>query len=683
MDLFLLIIFLLVALFISAVLDQLLPAVTLPLAQVGLGVIIWIFLNSRIDINIDPELFLVLFVSPLLYDETKKVNKIDLINNKISILSLAIGLVVATMLVVGFVLNLIEPSIPLAVAFALGAALGPTDAVAVTSLSGDLDLNSRQRAMLSGEALINDASGVVCFTFASAAVVVGSFSIGYVIITFLLQFFGGITLGAILGFLMKKLNSYLHKKGLVNTVMEVLLELCIPFLVFLIAERFKFSGIIAVVVFGLIYNAGPQKVAIREAQLSIVSNSVWNVFIFMINGIVFLTMGLQIPEVFTVKVMEAGIPALNLILASLIVVVLVILVRFIWIIILEIFNDKIEVAQSKKEKNEQNADKTKSEENAEKDVFKPRPVKKILRDSLAVCIGGPKGAVTFSIILSLPWKTDAGTAFPYRDQMIFVAAIVIIITLILANFLLPSLAPINHEEIDKQKLRDANVMVLVGVIRRLRENKTKKNAKATSIVMKQYNERIKKIRSKQTDDKEVQILLIEFINIQIASVQRQVTLDKKLQKDGVILISRLRKMKKLAKTGLDVSAVIKKPWKKITVSRLPKVAQKIFAKGGYDSIDIEDEKNMAQLMLQAQKDGIEHLENKFKTADIETRRCASLLIATYKPNLSKLETRFETQNTGYLFKPTELEAKQTEIEKTLKKEKTASNPHLKEVQAEG
>ena len=110
-------------------------------------------------------------------------------------MSLAIGLVIVTVLVVGFVLNWIEPSIPLAAAFALGAALGPTDAVAVTALGKDIRLTGRQKSLLSGEALINDASGVVSFQFAIAAAVTGAFSLVDAAQSFAISFFGGIAIG--------------------------------------------------------------------------------------------------------------------------------------------------------------------------------------------------------------------------------------------------------------------------------------------------------------------------------------------------------------------------------------------------------------------------------------------------------------------------------------------------------
>ena len=168
---------LLAAVLVSSVIDQIVPKVSLPLIQIALGLGIALLASTNITIGLDPELFLVLFIAPLLYDEAKNADKAALWTHIKPVLSLAIGLVVATTLIIGFTLNLIIPSIPLFAAFALGAALGPTDAVAVTSLSKEIAIPARQKSVLKGELLLNDASGIVSFQFAIAAGVTGSFSL--------------------------------------------------------------------------------------------------------------------------------------------------------------------------------------------------------------------------------------------------------------------------------------------------------------------------------------------------------------------------------------------------------------------------------------------------------------------------------------------------------------------------
>ena len=167
----------LAAVLLSSVIDQLVPKVSSPLIQIGLGLLIALFAPSQINITLDPDLFLVLLIAPLLFDEAKNVDKGALWKNRCPVLSLAIGLVVVTALIIGFAVEWLEPSIGLAAAFALGAALGPTDAVAVASLSKETDIAPRDKSILEGESLINDASGIVAFQFALAAATTGTFSL--------------------------------------------------------------------------------------------------------------------------------------------------------------------------------------------------------------------------------------------------------------------------------------------------------------------------------------------------------------------------------------------------------------------------------------------------------------------------------------------------------------------------
>ena len=172
-----LILLLAVAVLLSSIVDQVVPKVSSPLIQIGLGVVIALLAIAPVEIAIEPDLFLVLFIAPLLFSDSLEANKKNLWDNKASIISLAIGLVLLITLCVGFAVHWLVPSIPLAAAFALGAALGPTDAVAVQSLSKEAQLARREGAVLQGECLLNDASGVVSFQFAIAAALTGAFSL--------------------------------------------------------------------------------------------------------------------------------------------------------------------------------------------------------------------------------------------------------------------------------------------------------------------------------------------------------------------------------------------------------------------------------------------------------------------------------------------------------------------------
>lgn len=199
MQSFLFILLLLSCVLISSVIDRFVPKISSPLIQIGLGILVFFIVGNQDEFLIDSDYFMVLFVAPLLYNEARKANTATLVKNRSTILSLSIGLVVVTTLVIGFTLNLIVPSIPLAAAFALGAALGPTDAIAVTSLPDDVRIGKRRESILQGECLINDASGIIAFQASIAAVTTGVFSVTGSGLEFLKLFIGGIVLGLLLG----------------------------------------------------------------------------------------------------------------------------------------------------------------------------------------------------------------------------------------------------------------------------------------------------------------------------------------------------------------------------------------------------------------------------------------------------------------------------------------------------
>ena len=242
------------AVLVSSAINQVVSGVATPLIQIGIGVLLAFAGLTTSNFQVDPELFLVLFIAPLLYHEARNTDKVALWSNRAKVLSLAVGLVVVTILCIGFTLHALEPTIPLAAAFALGAALGPTDAVAVASLSKRVSLKRRQSILLSGESLINDASGVVSFQFSIAALTTGTFSLISATGAFLVSFFGGIAFGLVLAALLAFLVSRVRDLGLEDTTFHVLLEVLTPFAVFLTAEHVGVSGILAVVAAGLSYS---------------------------------------------------------------------------------------------------------------------------------------------------------------------------------------------------------------------------------------------------------------------------------------------------------------------------------------------------------------------------------------------------------------------------------------------
>jgi monovalent cation/hydrogen antiporter len=202
-------------------------------------------------VKLDPQIFFLLFIPPLLFSDGWLFPKREFLKYRHSILLLAFGLVTATVLVVGYTLHAVLPEIPLAAWFALGAVISPTDAVAVNAITERLRLPLRMTAVLSGESLINDASGLVAFQFAVAAVVTGTFSLNRALIHLLLVAGGGVLIGVAVSWSVGKVREHLTRSRMEAPEIQTCLSLLTPFAAYIAAESAAVSGILAVVAAGI------------------------------------------------------------------------------------------------------------------------------------------------------------------------------------------------------------------------------------------------------------------------------------------------------------------------------------------------------------------------------------------------------------------------------------------------
>ena len=489
----------------SSVIDKFVN-VSIPVIQVVIGLLVALVLPSVQEVHLESELFMLLFIAPLLFNETRETNIRALLLNLNSILSLAIALVVVSVLSVGYALHLMVPSIPLAAAFALASALGPTDAATVTALKSNIHLTHRQQTLLSGESLINDASGVVAFQFSVAAAVTGAFSLVDAAGSFTVLFVGGVVMGIVTGFAFSAINAMLGRLGYEDTVANVLYEVLTPFLVYLLAETFHVSGVLAVVAAGLVI-ALPRRQSNNAlfARQKLVSDSTWKVISFLINGTIFVFLGMQLP----LAVLPGTNGGLNILQILGIVVVITLFmhgVRFAWLYALETYKlhkgghlctgkdavdgeNDLAGSSSDGEKPDQPLAELGSEQTSEKTAEQPKstcaikPISitsaELIKNVLVTTVAGAKGAVTLSIILTLPLTTQSGAAFPQRDLLITIAAGVILATLLLADNLLPVLSKSPEADSDlPERLHKGEIAVLEATLGELRSMLQSENAKA-------------------------------------------------------------------------------------------------------------------------------------------------------------------------------------------------------------
>ncbi|MCF0104053.1 MAG: cation:proton antiporter, partial [Eggerthellaceae bacterium] len=249
-------ILLLVVSLITAVMAHLIPKMALPLIQIAFGLVITLFTSeggsNLSDIPFDTNIVLLGFIAPLLYNEARKANKLELLKNVRPILLLSIGLVAFTTFTVAYPLNFAVPALSLACCFALGAALGPTDPVAIASLPRKIHIGARRRAILKGESLLNDASGIVAFQFAMMFVITGTVDFTEAIGTFAIEFFGGTANGVAFGFACRLILCLINTYLVEDTVIYILFDIVTPFLLYMVADSLHLSGVVAVVWCGLL-----------------------------------------------------------------------------------------------------------------------------------------------------------------------------------------------------------------------------------------------------------------------------------------------------------------------------------------------------------------------------------------------------------------------------------------------
>ncbi|TPL82094.1 Na+/H+ antiporter [Mesorhizobium sp. B2-3-13] len=390
--------------------------VPLPVLQIAIGAAL-AWPAGGLHVEIDPELFLLVFIPPLLFGDAFAAPKRELVALRGPILDLAIGLVFFTIVGFGYALHWLVPSIPLVVAFALAAVLSPTDAVAVSSIVDRNVVPARLMHILEGESLLNDASGLVMFRFAVAAALTGSFSFAGASLSFLYAVAAGILAGVAALYIAAKALQLLSRIGGVPAEAQVLVMILLPFMAYLGAENVGASGIMAAVTAGLLTGvSGMYRFLGVSARMQILS--LWATLTFVFNGALFILLGLQLPDIIRKVPPELSSRhwLIEPVATVLILTLCLIGLRFLWIWVGDIA--QAIAARVGKRK-------------AEPFGFRVR---------LAGSVAGVRGAITLAGILSLPLALQDGSPFPARDVVIFLAAGVIICSLVIASFALPRIA---------------------------------------------------------------------------------------------------------------------------------------------------------------------------------------------------------------------------------------------------
>jgi CPA1 family monovalent cation:H+ antiporter len=362
------------------------------------------FIPGLPALHLDPQLVFVLFLPPLLYPAAFFTPWRDFRANLGPILRLAIGLVLLSTVVVAWFAHRFI-GMPLAAGFVLGAIISPPDAVAATAITQGLRVPRRIVTILDGESLVNDATSFTAYRFAVAAVMTGAFSLGAASGKFVAVVIGGIIVGLAAGWVVAFVQRRLDDPPVQTT-----LSLLTPYATYLLAERLQASGVLAVVVAGLY--VGWRAPEVLTSRMRLVAYSVWGMVVFLLNGFIFILIGLELPEVVHGFSGRSLAQAIGL---SALVVVLLILVRIIW------FFSSTGIAKLLRHDSR---------------CRLPRPT---WRHLVLLSWAGMRGVDSLAAALALPFVTKSGNPFPERSLIVFITFSVILGTLVLQGL---SLSPL-------------------------------------------------------------------------------------------------------------------------------------------------------------------------------------------------------------------------------------------------
>ncbi|WP_442774175.1 cation:proton antiporter [Lactococcus hircilactis] len=477
-SIFYVIIFLL-ALVLSNVLNQVFPKLALPLIQVILGIILG-FLGASHLLDVDPELFLGFIIAPLLFRESEEADVTHIFKHFSTILFLILPLVFLTALGLGYLTHFLLLGIPLAACFALGASLAPTDAIAVGALSKNFKFPKRITSILQGEGLLNDASGIIAFQIAVLALSTGQFSLPNATIDLVESAIGGALIGVILVWIKNVLLRMLNSIAARDVISYLLLEFTIPFAAFLLSEMVHVSGIIAVVVAGVLQANGIKKTTLFDAKVTKIKSTLWDMIVFILNSVVFLFLGIELHQLALPLLNNPLYSNTHLIMMVILLTFALFLLRFISIWIYYFIRI----------------------------LKRHQKFKLYWNDILLLTFAGSKGTVSIATILLIP-KLDS---VPY-SLLIFLVASVTALSFLIGIFVLPLFAAKKTVKVDNI----AKISILSDVVSELRLDMQKvKNKEGYAIAIDSYQDRIQKLiieqesASTSVDFNELQLLIMRL-----------------------------------------------------------------------------------------------------------------------------------------------------------------------------
>ncbi|MGD0471776.1 MAG: Na+/H+ antiporter [Candidatus Velthaea sp.] len=362
------------------------------------------FIPGTPAIVLEPDLVFLLFLPPLIFGDGWTTDVRTFLRYKHPILWLAIGLVLFTSVCVAYAAYWLI-GFPLALGFVLGAILSPTDAVATDAIAEELNLPRRLAAIVNGESLVNDASGLVIYAFAVAAVLTGTFSLGLALLQFVYVVVLGLAIGIGGGAILARVIMWIRRSGLSDELISVSISLVTPFALYESADVLHASGVLAALSGGMMLSRKSSQ--IFDADSRIAASAVWNLLFFTFNGAAFVLIGLQLRSLVGALTVY---PPWTLAGWSLGIAAVVVLARYVWVFPVARLRRMIWPRIIEREG--------------------PAPPWQVL---FILGTAGMRGVVSLAAALALPVR------FPYRDLILFIVFVVIVVTLVGQGLLMPVL----------------------------------------------------------------------------------------------------------------------------------------------------------------------------------------------------------------------------------------------------
>jgi CPA1 family monovalent cation:H+ antiporter len=396
------------------------------------------FIPGIPDVQLDPDLVLVIVLPPLLYAAAFFSSLRELRDNVKEISLLAIGLVIFTMVGVAVVAHEVIDGMSWEAALVLGAVVSPTDPVAATAIASRVGAPRRYVTIVEGEALVNDATALIAYKFAVAAAVTGSFSMAEAGGRFLLNGVAGVAIGIAVGYVIAQL-----RKALDDAPTEITISLVTPYFAYLPAEALGVSAVLAAVTAGIYL--GWRSPELITPATRIQAFSVWEILVFVLNAVLFVLVGLQLPGVLDGI---GGLSTRSIVIDAAAVSLAVIAIRFLWVF---------------------------------PTTYVPRWLSHRVRERQGplswhfpaiLAWTGMRGAVSLAAALAIPQTIGGGGAFPQRDLIIFLTYAVILATLILQGLTLPGIIKVLGVEEDgnlEQRESKARILAARAALDRIEE----------------------------------------------------------------------------------------------------------------------------------------------------------------------------------------------------------------------